>query len=272
MNDACCKICGGCRIIEDSETGELICLDCGAVVDKVIYSKPEWRAFSYEDKLKKERAGAPVTPLLHDFGLSTHGPRGGVSSREDDFMIRILSEIYRINSSLSLPESVARTAAMLLRKLDDRFKRSRKLAKALPASLLYLSSKIHGIPRTPKELARYSEVSSSEILSCYAKLAGFFKIRNAIDIEAYVARIVSDLKLGGEIEASAVKLCKLARSSGLNQGRNLRAIAAASIYLASKFAKTRISQRRLAEAAGIGLSTLRRRVKEIKSLLAAIKI
>lgn len=241
-------------------------MDCGAVVDRVIYSKPEWRAYSYDDKLKRERAGAPITPLLHDFGLSTHGPRQ-LSSQSDEFMIKVLSEIYRISSSLNLPESVARTAAMLLRKIDTHFKRSRKLAKALPAALLYLSSRIHGVPRTPKELAQYSRASKSEILTCSMKLASFLKIRNALDIKAYVSRVVNDLKLNGEVEASAITLCKLAHKLGLDQGRNRRAIAAASVYLAAKSTKAKVSQRSLAKAAGVSLSTLKRRIREMESYL-----
>jgi len=246
-------------------------LDCGAVVDRVIYSKPEWRAYSYDDKLKRERAGAPITPLLHDFGLSTHGPRQRISSQSDEFMIKVLSEIYRISSSLNLPESVARTAAMLLRKIDTHFKRSRKLAKALPAALLYLSSRIHGVPRTPKELAQYSRASKSEILTCSMKLASFLKIRNALDIKAYVSRVVNDLKLNGEVEASAITLCKLAHKLGLDQGRNRRAIAAASVYLAAKSTKAKVSQRSLAKAAGVSLSTLKRRIKEIESYLQRLR-
>jgi len=272
MSGYCCDNCGGCRIVEDAETGEIVCTDCGAVLDRVIHPRPEWRAFSYGDRVRRERAGAPITPLLHDFGLSTLCPQGGVSGREDAFIIRVLSEIYRLSSSLNLPESVGRTAAALLRRLDAELRRSRRISKALPASLLYLACRIHGVPRTPSELAQYSDIHPSEILNCYARIAGSLRVRNALDAKAFIARLVGELKLDGVIEGEAVKIWESARELGLAQGRNVRAIAAAAVYIASRSAGRKVSQRRLAEAAGVSLSTLRRRIKEIGSTTSTIKI
>ncbi len=247
-------------------------MDCGFVVDKVVYSKPEWRAYSYGDRVRRERAGAPITPLLHDFGLSTSPSAQRITQRKGDkFTIRILSEIYRISSSLNLPETVAQTAAILFRRIGEDFRKSRKLSRALPASLLHLSLKIHGIPRSSKELAKFSKASSSEILRCSMRLAGFLGVKEEIDIGVYVSKIVKELGANGEVESAANKLCEEASVSGLSQGRIKRAIAAASVYLAAKSLGFKVSQRRLAEVAGIGLSTLKRRLKELDRL-DAIKI
>jgi len=267
--DLRCGFCGGTRIIEDKNTGELICLDCGCIVDKIIYAGPEWRAYSYGDRLKRERTGAPITPLLHDLGISSKSSdrsfllKGG----EDRLMIRVLSEIYRISSSLNLPEAVAQTAAILFRKIDKRLKRSRKLCKALPASLLYLSIKIHGVPRSVEEITKFSGVSSKLVFKYSLKLAAALNIKSSVSIDAYISRIVNALRLNGEVENLASSICEKASELGLTQGRNLRAIAAASVYLAAKNLDAKVSQRSLAKVAEVGLSTLRRRLKELAEIV-----
>ena len=57
-----CPECGSPRLIRDYKRGELVCQDCGCVIeDKYIDAGPEWRAFDSEQKEKRSRVGAPVT-------------------------------------------------------------------------------------------------------------------------------------------------------------------------------------------------------------------
>ncbi len=57
-----CPECGSPRIIRDYKRGELVCQDCGYVIeDRYIDAGPEWRAFDSEQKEKRSRVGAPVT-------------------------------------------------------------------------------------------------------------------------------------------------------------------------------------------------------------------
>ncbi|HIP63520.1 MAG TPA: transcription initiation factor IIB, partial [Archaeoglobus profundus] len=67
-----CPECGSIRVIRDYKRGELVCQDCGYVIeDRYIDAGPEWRAFDSEQKEKRSRVGAPVTYTIHDKGLST---------------------------------------------------------------------------------------------------------------------------------------------------------------------------------------------------------
>ncbi|EHK00977.1 transcription initiation factor IIB, partial [Candidatus Haloredivivus sp. G17] len=53
-----CPECGSQRFEEDSAKGELICIECGFVMDEDrIDESAEWRAFNAEEKEKKARAG-----------------------------------------------------------------------------------------------------------------------------------------------------------------------------------------------------------------------
>ena len=66
-----CPECGG-ETIHDSEHGETTCKECGLVLTQAaIDHGPEWRSFYIDEKSRRSRVGAPLTPLLHDRGLST---------------------------------------------------------------------------------------------------------------------------------------------------------------------------------------------------------
>ena len=67
-----CDECGSRNLNRDETRGEVVCDDCGLVLeDKVIDQGAEWRVFSPEQGDQRARTGAPMTVMLHDKGLST---------------------------------------------------------------------------------------------------------------------------------------------------------------------------------------------------------
>ena len=67
-----CPECGSRNLEQDYERAELVCADCGVVVDaEFVDQGPEWRAFDHDQRMKRSRVGAPMTYTIHDKGLST---------------------------------------------------------------------------------------------------------------------------------------------------------------------------------------------------------
>jgi transcription initiation factor TFIIB len=67
-----CPECSEKRFIKDYENAEIVCINCGFVVqEKIEDTGPEWRAFDGEQRAKRTRVGAPSTFTIHDKGLST---------------------------------------------------------------------------------------------------------------------------------------------------------------------------------------------------------
>ncbi|UCF13812.1 MAG: transcription initiation factor IIB, partial [Thermoplasmatales archaeon] len=67
-----CPECGSIHLSKDYSRAELVCKDCGLVIDEdQIDHGPEWRAFDSEQREKRARTGAPMTYTIHDKGLST---------------------------------------------------------------------------------------------------------------------------------------------------------------------------------------------------------
>src|SRR3989441_11153938 len=67
-----CPECHGDHLVRDYSRAEIVCEDCGLVLDDMIIDEgPEWRAFDSEQRESRERAGPPSTIMAHDKGLST---------------------------------------------------------------------------------------------------------------------------------------------------------------------------------------------------------
>ncbi|PSP86215.1 transcription initiation factor IIB 3, partial [Halobacteriales archaeon QS_1_68_17] len=67
-----CPECDSENVIKSSDRGELICDDCGLILEEEnIDHGPEWRAFNHSERQEKSRVGAPTTQTMHDKGLTT---------------------------------------------------------------------------------------------------------------------------------------------------------------------------------------------------------
>ena len=139
-----CPECGGTHLIKDYSRAELVCEECGLVIDEdFIDHGPEWRAFDSDQREKRSRVGAPMTYTIHDKGLSTmigwknrdsYGKSIPTRNRAQLYRLRkwqrririsdaternlafALSELDRMASGMGLPRNVRETAAMIYRK------------------------------------------------------------------------------------------------------------------------------------------------------------
>src|SRR5205809_3374126 len=67
-----CPECRGDHLIRDYSRAEIVCEDCGLVLDDMIIDEgPEWRAFDSEQRESRERAGPPSTIMAPEKGPST---------------------------------------------------------------------------------------------------------------------------------------------------------------------------------------------------------
>ena len=140
-----CPVCGSMHLSKDYSRAELICKDCGLVIDEELIDQgPEWRAFDSDQREKRARTGSPMTYTIHDKGLSTmiswknrdsYGKSIPTRNRAKLYRLRkwqrrvrisdaternlavALSVLDRMASSLGLPRIVRETAAMIIEKL-----------------------------------------------------------------------------------------------------------------------------------------------------------
>ena len=287
-----CQECGSRSLSRDETRGEVVCDDCGLVLeDNVIDQGAEWRVFSPEQGDQRARTGAPMTVMLHDKGLSTDidwqnkdysgktinsryrsqfyrmrkwQKRSRVSNATERNLAMALAELDRMASRLELPKSVREAAAVNYKKaVEKRLIRGRSI-EGVAAASLYAACRQCGVPRTLDEIGQASRTGRKEIGRTYRFMVRELKMKiMPTGPEDYISRFCSGLGLDAEVEAKAHELIKAAQEKELTSGRGPTGIAASIIYIASVLCGKRRTQREVAEVAGVKEVTIRNRYKEL---------
>src|SRR5512136_1704938 len=287
-----CPECGGRQLVHDYERAELVCQNCGLVIDEDFIDRgPEWRAFDNDQRIKRSRVGAPMTFTIHDKGLSTmidwrnrdsYGRAISSKNRAQLYRLRkwqrrirvsnaternlafALSELDRMASALGLSRNVRETAAVVYRKAVEKNLIRGRSIEGVAAAALYAACRQCNVPRTLDEIAEVSRVSRKEIGRTYRFVSRELALKlmptSPID---YIPRFCSGLNLKGEVQAKGIEILRQAAERELTSGRGPTGVAAAAIYIASILCGDRRTQREVADVAGVTEVTIRNRYKEL---------
>ncbi|MFP4217398.1 MAG: transcription initiation factor IIB [Salinarchaeum sp.] len=286
-----CPECGSENLVKSSDRGELICEDCGLVIeDEQIDPGPEWRAFNHEERKEKSRVGAPTTKTMHDKGLTTaidwknkDAYGRSISSEKRSQMYRLrkwqerirtkdagernlqfaLSEIDRMASALGVPRSVREVASVIYRRaLKEDLIRGRSI-EGVSTAALYAACRKEGIPRSLEEISDVSRVKRKEIGRTYRYISQELGLEmEPVDPKKYVPRFCSELELSEEVQIKASEIIEKTAEEGLLSGKSPTGYAAAAIYAASLLCNEKKTQREVANVAQVTEVTIRNRYQE----------
>jgi transcription initiation factor TFIIB len=291
-----CPECKSESLSRDYERAEIICNSCGLVIDEnIVDGGPEWRAFDHEQRLKRSRTGAPMTPMIHDKGLSTVIDWRNKDSYGKDIPARKRAQMYRLRkwqqrirvsnaternlafalteldkfaSRLNLPRATREQAAVVYRKAVEKGLIRGRSIEGVSAASLYAACRMCNLPRTLDEISIAAKLNRKEIGRTYRFVMRELNISldptTPID---YVPRFGSELKLSGETQSKAIEVLKMAMDMELTSGRGPTGVAAAAIYIASVLLGERRTQREVADVAGVTEVTIRNRYKELAEKL-----
>jgi len=282
-----CPECGGINLFWNKDKGEVICKDCGLVIeDKMVDFSQEWREFEAGDAEKRRRTGAPMTYTQFDQGLGTEvGQHAdlyglGVKDRNKFFRLRkwqyristaiernlklALAELKRVSSYLKLPKSVEEESARIYTLAVQRGLVRGRSMESVVAGSLYAACRRHEVPRTLDELSEASGIEKKEIGRTYRFVTRELGITilpsNPAD---YIARFSSSLKLTPETQSKAIEILEKAQKHELTSGRGPTGIAAAALYVSALVHGEKRTQREVADVAGVTEVTIRNRYKEL---------
>ncbi|MEI7857721.1 MAG: transcription initiation factor IIB [Methanomicrobiales archaeon] len=291
-----CPECGSRVLVHDRERAELVCKNCGLVLDDEFIDRgPEWRAFDSEQRNKRARTGAPMTLTIHDKGLSTmidwrnkdsYGRSISSKNRAQLYRLRkwqrrirvsnaternlafALSELDRMASALGLPRNIRESSAVVYRDAVDKNLIRGRSIEGVAAAALYAACRQCCVPRTLDEIAEVSRVSRKEIGRTFRFISRELSLKllptSPMD---YVPRFCSGLTLKGEVQSRTIEILRLATEHELTSGKGPTGVAAAAIYIASILGGERRTQREVAEVAGVTEVTIRNRYKELAEKL-----
>jgi len=291
-----CPECTSKNLVHDYDSGETICGDCGLVLYEQMLDKgPEWRAFTIQEKASRSRVGMPTSYSIHDKGLSTSISqidrdafgrklpqstrlqmwrlrkwqiRSRVHSSTDRNLAQAMAELERLSSQVSTSPPIREKAAVIYRKaLDKGLVRGRSI-NAIAAAALYAACRKSGSPKALREISEASLVDKKDVARCYRLLLKELDFHMPIsDPLSYVSKIAEKNRVSGRTQGTAIGILRVARQKRFSAGKDPMGMAAAAIYIACLQNDEKITQKDIAEAAGVTEVTVRNRYKSLKKQL-----
>ncbi|MEM1988643.1 MAG: transcription initiation factor IIB [Candidatus Woesearchaeota archaeon] len=285
-----CPECGSTNLFFDMKKGEVVCRDCGFVIDaQMLDFDKEWRTFEDEEN-DRRRAGSPLTYTQYDKGLGTQIGSASDLARLDPKLKKTfqrisvwhqrvstaiernlktaLAELRRVSSTLNLPQSVEEEAARIYTLAVQKGLVRGRSMESVVAGAVYAACRRNEVPRTLNEISDAIGIDKKEIGRTYRFVTRELGINilpsNPVD---YIDRFASALKLSPKIRVQAVEILEKAKDLELTSGRGPTGIAAAALYVAALMNNEKRTQREVAEIAGVTEVTIRNRYKEIIDLL-----
>jgi len=283
-----CPECGSTHLIMDPSRGEVVCANCGLILEEnVVDLTQEWRAFDQEQRSKRARTGAPLTPTKHDKGMITEIGKGpgelfkvAPKKRAQYYRLRkwqkrlveskdrnlsfALSELQRLVSFLGLPKNIHEEVAKLYEMAVDKGLVRGRSMESVVAALLYAVCREFKSPRTLDEITDVSGVDRREIGRTYRYVCRELGIRILpSQPEDYIPRFATMLGLGDKVQAKAIEILKKAKEYDVTSGKGPTGVAAAALYIAAVLNGEKRTQREVADVVGVTEVTIRNRYKEI---------
>ena len=290
-----CVECGA-NLIYDPESGETVCSKCGLVQSNTVLSSGfDIRAYTAEERQRRIHTGAPESYVVHDKGAGT--TIGFQSERRDAFnkplsaakqtevwrlrkMQRrhsvqgskernLLQAIHVLNTAcdkLGLPHSMLERAGMHYRKALDKGLVRGRCIDDLAAASLYFACREAGVIRSVKEFAEASGVEVKPFTRSYRLLAQCFGCGHSPvqSVAVYIGKLGCELEVSGELQSEAIHMLPKLHGTA---GKAPASIAAALIYIVCLTHGSRVTQKDIAEAAGVTEVTVRNRYKEFQRQL-----
>jgi transcription initiation factor TFIIB len=291
-----CPDCSGIAIVHDEESGEIICGNCGLVLSESTLNRgAEWRAFSHNEKNSRSRVGMPFSYSIHDKGLTTMiskidrdaagkkipfktklqmlrlkkwQTRSRIHSSIDKNLAQAMSELDRLRDKLHLPSQIKEEAALIYRRaLNNGLVRGRSIS-AIVAASVYVACRRTKTQRTLREIARYSPINKKDISRCYRLLLKELRLQMPVPVpELKVPKIAAIAGISQKTQQAAVEILRQAERLKTTAGKDPSGLAAAALYIACRRNEEKLTQKKLADAAGITEVTIRNRYKGLKQEL-----
>lgn len=294
-----CPECKGSHLVMDDVRGELVCDDCGLVLqEQAVDRSPEWTAYTPDEARRRAHTGAPRDPLAGASSLTTIIPTPHRDAQGNPIPFEGRGALYRIQrlqrhashampgersiptaarildrfvSLLDLPRNVRDEAGFICRKAIQRGLARGRSMEVLVAAAIYAACRVDGVPRTLDELQRVTGLPKTRVGAAFRSLHRELSLAvQAPQSAEYIQRFCSELELSAEVEREAARLLREFEPPGTSTSVSPCGTAGAAIYLACLATGESRSEKAVSRVAGVSEVTLRNRYLEMKPLLPGI--
>jgi len=266
------------------------------MADRNNENRAEWRNFSSnaigEAVHNRSRTGIPTSLARHDMGLATiigrpdrdaSGQRIDAAMRSamerlrtwdlrtqvhtstDRNLIQAFNELDRLKDRLCLPDPIVEKTAYIYRKAQERMLIRGRTVSGILAAAVYIACRESGTPKTLKDISEGSNVKLKEVARSYRML--YFELdlkMPIIDPIRCIAKVANKSKLSEKTKRQAAEIMNIVTKKEFSAGKDPMGMAASILYLASLKNGENITQKHIANAAGVTEVTVRNRAKDLK--------
>ena len=267
-----CPDCSNSDIYEDYEKGEFVCINCGLVIDNLVFSRDppilneNERIYLYSlAKRSKFNNSTLKRVLLFRKQLNWNEKSRLIAAKF----------INKIGSQLEISKSIQSQAIDLYSKAQNKNLIKGSTIILISIACLYLSCQISQNPIHLYDLANITNTSIKKLTTLTKKLKLELKLSNTlINYSKLLTRFCSDLNLNQSIENLAHNIASIIfcdKSSLKLIGKSRVGIIAAIIYISCEKMNQKISQKKIAKILHISDVTLRARIREIINYIKTSK-
>jgi len=291
-----CDDCPECGGLVHTNSIETVCDDCGLIInDQPIDHGPEWVAFDQAERTARKRTGPALTPTRHDWGLSSEigldwtdangtalsgrkrsqinrlrreHHRGRWATKADQNLAHGFSEVRRIVSILELSQSLRDQACRLYRTAAGEDLIRGRSIEAMAAASVFAVCRCTGLPQAFEEVGAAAAVAPTRVQNAFRVLNRDLSLPTIpVEPPEYVPKVASAVDASPVVQQRAAHLAGQVVRAGVSNGCNPAGIAAACVYQAAQERFEHVTQEALADAAAVTTSTVRRRWKELQTIV-----
>lgn len=241
------------KLIEEFASGDIVCGECGLVLDgRIIDTRCEWRTFNNDEGDKDpSRIGAasdPLDPSALDTliswqGQTDHGyvddvPSSSLSRTHFKATINkgnvslkyVLQEIESICHSMDLSSEIIEITKQLFKRASEEKILRGKNKVVIYAACIYIACRIMNVGRSLKEVIAATRVSKGHLSRAIKILVSTFDLNlKQMTSEDLMARFCNRLHLSPEVTGVTTKVSQRIEHLELLTGRTQTTVAAAVI-------------------------------------------
>ncbi|MFB5646048.1 MAG: transcription initiation factor IIB family protein [Nitrosopumilaceae archaeon] len=290
-----CKLenCVITKAITDNENGELVCINCGSVLEEKLNNQNEVHAHSLEEFMGQTRTGPKNSLTMYDKGMNSvigdkdssgrsltafnkskfrrlrlWDKRSKMKNSPQRTLNKSLIFLNSMKEKLGIHDLVLESSAYLFRKIMQAGLTRGRDANSLMGAALYVSCRQTSTPRSLMDIAKVGNITKKTLQKDVRTIVNRLDLEMPqYDISSFITRMSNDFNFDEKTKRFALKILKDAEKKGLVEGKHPMGQAVASLYLASILNGYSVSQQEFAKVSGITAVTLRNRASTIRNAL-----
>ncbi|HSB50713.1 MAG TPA: transcription factor TFIIB [Nitrosopumilaceae archaeon] len=290
-----CKLenCVMTKVIADDENGELVCINCGSVLEEKLVSQNEFHAHSLEEFMGQTRTGPKNSLTMYDKGMNSvignrdssgrsltafnksrfrrlrlWDSRSKMKNSTQRTLNKSLIFLNSMKEKLGIHDLVLESTAYLFRKIMEAGLTRGRDANSLMSAALYVSCRQTSTPRSLMDIAKVGNITKKSLQKNVRIIIRRLNLEMPqYDISSFITRMSNNFNFDEKTKRFALKILKDVEKKGLVEGKHPIGQAVASLYLASMLNGYSVGQQEFAQTSGITAVTLRNRVNTIRNAL-----